>query len=383
MSIAKKADRYDLDLMREMKGAQERHGVGLGKQVSDFLALRNAGTGLSFEEYHYFSLFNRPRAEFSSYMGDHRARAAFYLANDLENWDDAEDKFNFAKRMIAADLPTPRIRASAHPDRDAGDFPMLRTRDELARFLRECALPIFGKPMKGSHGDGAVKLVTRKGDTLTSDDGVTATIEDLLDAITPYFEDAGYLFQEALTPHGDIARITDGRVATLRFFVIVGPDGVAIKHIVMRFPAGENRVDNFRRSGNLIAPVDIEKGSLGAARRGVGVVSEQCSNHPDTQLPIEGVALPDFEKAKKIVREAAALFTNQHIQSWDVALTPTGPSLLEVNPGGNFNILQLANGRGVFDEEFRNFLEWCLTSNRKAADNPKALKEAKKLLKLK
>jgi hypothetical protein len=66
-----------------------------------------------------------------------------------------------------------------------------------------------------------------------------------------------------------------------------------------------------------------------------------------------------------------------------VALTDKGPSLLEVNPGGNFNILQLAKGRGVYDSEFRAFLERRLAQRPRVDANPKALKEAKKLLKLK
>lgn len=382
MALAKKAAPYDLDLMRDMKIAQERCGAGLGKQISDFLALRMTGGGLSFEEYLYFGLYGRPRAEYGAYMGDHRARAAFYVANNLARWDDAEDKLNFAAAMTAAGLPSPAIRAVAHPSRAAAGAAALKSTDEVATFLKTCPLPVFGKPMIASHGDGAVNILARDGDTLTLDGGETIAAGELAAEIEAYADQDGYLFQETLRPHADVAAMTAGRLATLRLLVLTGPEGARVWQGVVRLPAGDNRVDNFRRAGNLVAPVDMETGVLGPARRGVGVAVETLAAHPDTGAAIDGVRLPDFAAAKDLACRAAGVYPDLHIQSWDVALSDAGPALLEVNPGGNFNILQLAIGRGVFDADFRAFLEARLNANQAAKANPRALKEAKKLLKL-
>ncbi len=383
MALAKKAAAYDLDLMRDMKIAQERFGAGLGKQIGDFLALRASGGGLSFGEYLYFGLFSHPHTDYSAYMGDNRARAAFYVANNLADWNDAEDKLNFADAISAAGLPTPHIRAVAHPERVAQGAAPLKTKDALAGFLGQCALPVFGKPIRASHGDGAVNILSRERKTLMLDGADAVLIDDLAEEIWTFAEGDGFLFQGTIRPHADIAAITGGRLATARLLVLAGPDGPTVRHGVMRLPAGENRVDNYRRAGNLAAPIDIESGVLGAARRGVGVALETLAAHPDTGAAIEGVLLPDFTAAKALACKAAGVYPNIRIQSWDVALSDHGPTLLEVNPGGNFNILQLASGRGVFDPDFRKFLEWCVNANPSAKKNPKALKEAKKLLKLK
>lgn len=40
-------------------------------------------------------------------------------------------------------------------------------------------------------------------------------------------------------------------------------------------------------------------------------------------------------------------------QSWDVALSDQGPIFLEVNFGGDLNLVQLAYGEGVLDEDHR------------------------------
>jgi len=383
MALAKKAAPYDLDVARDMQCAQEEFGAGIGKQIGDFLALRLAGASISFEEYLYFGLYARPRAEQASYMGDHRARAAFYLANDLSDWYSAEDKLSFHEYVVGAGLPTPRLAAVAHEERAADRAAHLKSADDVREFLGACALPIFGKPARASHGDGAVQFVRREGGALVTDAGKRCAVEEAASEIDAFAQEDGYLFQEALKPHPVISTMTKGRVATLRLLVWLDDDGPSVREAVLRLPAGDNKVDNFRREGNLVAYVDQETGALGAARRGVGVRMETFRAHPDTGAAIEGATVPDFTQAKSVVEKAAALFPSLRLQSWDAALTDAGTKLLEVNPGGNFNIIQLARGRGAFDPEFRAFLARCLARNPSGRGNAKALKEAKKLLKLK
>jgi len=43
-------------------------------------------------------------------------------------------------------------------------------------------------------------------------------------------------------------------------------------------------------------------------------------------------------------------------RSWDVALTDSGPVLLEVNFGGDLNLAQLGHGAGVLDETYAEHL---------------------------
>ncbi len=382
MALAKNADSYDLDPMRDMKTAQEKFGASLTKQVMDFLALRSA-SGMRFEEYLYFALFNQPRSAYGAYMGDDRARAAFYIANDLVDWNSAEDKVNFAGALASAGLPTPAILAVAHPDRDAVGAEALRSTEAIRDYIQSLKGPVFGKPVIASHGDGSINIQSCSGDLATTDTGDAVSVDDIVDDIRPYFEKEGYLFQEVLRPHAGIAAMTGGRIATARMFALLDDGAATVRDVVLRLPAGENRVDNFRRAGNLAAPVNVENGVIGNACRGVGVAIESLAQHPDTNAPIEGAVLPEFAEAKALVEKAVSVFPKQHIQSWDVALTDAGPVLLEVNPGGNFNILQLATGRGAYDPEFRAFLERRLAARPDADANPKALKEAKKLLKLK
>ena len=83
--------------------------------------------------------------------------------------------------------------------------------------------------------------------------------------------------------------------------------------------------------------------------RGVGADLTVCTTHPDTGALFVGTALPDWIKLRNLVTKAACVFPGIRTQSWDIALTDQGPVFLEVNYGGDLNLAQLAEGRGVLD----------------------------------
>ena len=56
---------------------------------------------------------------------------------------------------------------------------------------------------------------------------------------------------------------------------------------------------------------------------------------------------------------AAPVFAGIRTQSWDIALTDCGPVFLELNFGGDFNLAQLADGKGVLDEAYVEHLREC------------------------
>lgn len=380
MGLAVEAPDYDVNFKRDMQRVQQDKGVTLLKQISDFMHLRKLKSGLTMQEYLSFELYDKKRSEYNSYMGDLRARSAFYTANKLTSWDAASDKYFYHALVTAANLPTPKLIALAHKNRNASGAEALRTQEDIKAFLESCELPLFGKPVHGTHGDGAINIISRKADIITTNLGETFAVKELVKQIAAHLDTEGYIFQSTLIAHPEIAKITNNRVATARILVFVGPDGPFVRDSVLRMPAGENTVDNFRRPGNLLAGINLETGELNEAIRGVGLSQERLSNHPDTGEKIAGKIVPDFEAAKELTCNASSIYPDLHIQSWDVAFTPEGPVLLELNPGGNFNIFQFANGRGLFDKDFRQFVEWCVNHNVSASSNKKTLMEAKKLL---
>ena len=43
----------------------------------------------------------------------------------------------------------------------------------------------------------------------------------------------------------------------------------------------------------------------------------------------------------------------------DIGVTPTGPKLIEINTGGDFDLPQLASGRGFLTDEVQAFFGEC------------------------
>lgn len=68
-----------------------------------------------------------------------------------------------------------------------------------------------------------------------------------------------------------------------------------------------------------------------------GSLGKRWVEHPDTGRPITGATIPDWEAVRRCVMEGhKALVPHVPLVGWDVALTPQGVSLLEINISCNF-----------------------------------------------
>ena len=375
-------DKPALDQASLMARVQKELGVGLIQQTRDIMKLKGAPTGLTAYEYLYFRLYeaNRSMADKQRYIGDNRAYAIYLAANKMSWWDAADDKLAFQASMDGQGYATPKLYAVAHPQRRHGGAERLSSPEAVRRWLTSAPTPLYGKPVQSSHGVGALQItaIDAAAGRFTTDAGETHALDDFVREITPYINGDGYLFQEPLRPHAVIGRLTGDRVATLRIVVLLGPDGPRLHQAVCRLPSGANRVDNFRKPGNLIAKVDLASHRLGPVSRGVSLSRELLDSHPDTGVGFSSVTLPHVEDAVRLALEASTSFPGLHVQSWDIALTDQGARALEMNPGGNFNLLQLTADEGAMTPELHEFVRWC--SGLKLNDNLKASSDALKLV---
>ncbi len=113
---------------------------------------------------------------------------------------------------------------------------------------------------------------------------------------------------------------------------------------LMRMGNGDSVVDNVAQGGVC----------LGVAASGQlmtpGIVLRGCAmlpatQHPTSGLSFEGFTIPFFEEAKELVCRAHSLFAERQIfMSWDVAITPDGPCIIECNTRGDTSVLQMFHG---------------------------------------
>jgi Sugar-transfer associated ATP-grasp len=159
-------------------------------------------------------------------------------------------------------------------------------------------------------------------------------------------------------PHPAIREICGDTLSTIRMIVFLSDDGPRLLRAIWKIPQGLNVTDNFSHgtSGNLLGQIDLKSGRVLKAIAGIGASRSLAKVHPDTGRCIIGVILPDWQNAVKICLNTAMALPGLRLQSWDVAMCPDGPLLLEVNATGDLDLVQYAYRAGFFDTELRRAL---------------------------
>lgn len=268
-----------------------------------------------------------------------------------------EDKWLSYNILANFGLPVPRTQAVVDKTyRTFGDDTKISTTGEMEEFLRDKArFPIFAKPNSEMGSFGAF-IITGGGDgEVTLSDGRTISCAELVDDIIGI---SSYLFQDIIENHEQIRKFAKG-AATIRTVNMVSPDRVMTPFMLLKIPVGENIADNYWRTGNLVADIDVEKGEIRRVVRGVGIELEEFENHPDTGDRLLGMKLPYWRELRDLNKVAARLFAPIRYQSLDICLTDSGPIIVEINSGGDTNLPQLASGRGMLTDEVKAFFQSC------------------------
>lgn len=106
----------------------------------------------------------------------------------------------------------------------------------------------------------------------------------------------------------------------------------------------------------MLGAVNSQTGRVERVVQGSGFELAELTVHPDTGALLHGLTLPDWDKAVALCLKYARVFHKIRYQSWDIALCPEGPVIVEVNTGSAFDLSQLATGEGFLTDRFREFL---------------------------
>lgn len=335
-------------------GSSVRAAVGrsTAAQIADIIALRRGPGRLAPDEYYQYRLFDTQR------FNKEQRRAFLGRQLEYDLWEllgcwawhaIANDKLVAQNYLESLNLPLPRLYGAYHPVRRLGHVPVLADAPSLGSFLRESIpYPFVAKPVLGMWGKNvyAVTALDRERDELTLSNGQRLTVEEFVSALEPGFGRGGYLFQERLKPHPEIAALCGERICSVRVVTILDPRPVVISTL-WKVATGTAMADNFWEAGNLVAPVDADTGRVGQTFTGMGLQRVDISEHPDTGRTLVGATLPDWPRVLELCREGTASLTGLKMQAWDVALTDRGPVLLEVNIIGGLRLPQLVVDAGL------------------------------------
>lgn len=329
-------------------------GKPVWHQMAEMLRLRLGDGKLMPHEYFDLGLYDDRRFDGEAkrrFVGQW-AKDDIYRANEGKWHAIGDDKLVAYLLFAGLGAPYPKVFAVYHPTRS---YParLLRTADDVARYLRSAPYPLFAKPADGGLAWSAYLLrgydaVT---DTLQLGDGRALAVADFVPDCTRW--EAGMIFQELIVPHAEVVELCGPRVATTRLYVLNGAEGALLHRAVLRLPTGRNMYDNFKsgKSGNLLAALD-DRGRItrviGPSEAGLGEVDR----HPDTGQALVGWQVPNWEHTIATCLTTAAAFPGLRIQAWDVAIAAGGPLFVEMNTRGDLDLIQVVHRKGLVDDRW-------------------------------
>jgi hypothetical protein len=256
--------------------------------------------------------------------------------NPMSHWILTEDKEVFYRFCTGADLPTPRCFGQVSVPRSVAQAAVARRCEEAASvFDRAEAQELIVKPIDGVHGKGVVAL-RREGGLLVDSAGVPRRPAEILQWLATLCDYETFIVQERLEAHESLRRLSGTRtLQTVRMVTYVTRNGEpVIGGCQLKIVGGDGVVDNFAagRNGNLLGDVPAEGGRLSMVHSAMPG-GETClvERHPRTGEPFPGFPIPLWDEACALVKRAALTFLPLRTIGWDVALTPTGPVLIEGN----------------------------------------------------
>jgi len=346
-----------------MRSAARDYGKSIPSQLIE-MAILGAATGkLTPKDYFFYALYDDRKftlQEKKRFIGQAAQKAMNRICNDLEWLKLVNDKIAFAQHFQERGFPVARILAAYHMQMDMrmAFAPMiaLRTPGEMRAFLERTSYPLFSKPVRGRDSLGAARLEAydETSNELVLGDVRRVGIDRFVDEAVQFKD--GYIFQEVLHPHPDIAAICGDRIANVRMVVVLGDGGPELLRALWKIPVGSNIADNSWR-GNFIGSLDMETGRVLRATQGIGLKRREFDAHPDTGRIIKGTTLPQWAAAKALCFEAAKTMPGLRLQAWDMSICNSGPVLGEVNFGGDYYLPQLAADRGMLDAKFVRLLD--------------------------
>ncbi len=250
-----------------------------------------------------------------------------------------QNKIMLHKMLAMKRVPTPNVLMWTEGGGlfDATCSPLDPARAEGA--LQPCTR-VFVKPAGGMGGEGIRVFTRTAAGVLENGNG------DVLDS--PYLgrlcSEGDFVVQEGLQQVEELNRLHPRSVNTLR--ILTRTEGPAVCPLVaiLRMGRGGTMVDNSAQGG-LSCEVDLDSWRLRGPAHSEHPVADYAE-HPDTGLPFTQ-ELPLKDAVRGLLESAASLFPKSRLLGWDVALTVSGPVVIEVNVHAGIDHLQITCQRGL------------------------------------
>jgi hypothetical protein len=245
----------------------------------------------------------------------------------------------------------------------------LRTTEDLRRcMMRHGEKGFVFKPSEGIQGHHILVFTGRASGhadaalvTLSGDRYDAARLDDFargtsaLPEHNPGANPVPFVLEERLIPHPRLAEFIGPTLCSVRVQTIIARDGhPQIIAAVFKLQPGAVGVDQLIH-GAVGCWVDLDSGRLGRGRTRTD--RADASVIPGTDRPFSGFELPHWSGVKELVLRAAAAFPWARAIGWDIAITGSGPVLIEGNERWSPSLIQMPAPQGLMRGEFQALCE--------------------------
>lgn len=341
-----------------MEFARQNFGISAADLVAGFRELRGEGVNVDLREYVLFELFDRNKRSIEDCRTFISERLHWQIVSqccDMSWFAVTEDKFLTETLLRTAGVRTPEVLAVV--DRTIRSYPgktKISNLADLQKFLAALGgRPFFGKMLRSMSAYGAF-LCDRYNESHVHIRGMEPiSIQEFLE---DFIGNNVYVFQPVVENH-PFFDVLSPNLATVRLVVLVFDNQVNLAFSVLKIPAGQNVVDSAVRKGNYVCEVDGKDGGRIVSIVTTGpLIAKRSEVFPPTGADIIGQKIPYWDEVMRMAAQAASVFSPVRLQSIDVAITKEGPSIIEVNTGSSFNMIQRATGRGFLQPEVAHLL---------------------------
>ena len=272
--------------------------------------------GFCLSDYLNYQLYNKKRKERKTYLSTRKENKFYEIVSPSA----------YKKRYTVK--PTFLNEFREYTKRDF-IVPKEDNYDEFIKFLNKHEV-FMSKPYDGLGGADVKKEY----------------VKDIADR-KEYFKkaiDNRIFLEEVVRQHKNMNKLCSKSVNTMRIMTFNDNGKPRIIWMGLRVGNGINSIDNFHAQG-MAVNIDINTGKL------VGNAIDKDLNeyevHPLTNVKFDGFQIPCFNEAKEMVLKASLESDKILVVGWDVAISESGPVIIEGNRRPGFDIVQVLSGGKV------------------------------------
>ncbi len=312
--------RYLLRVIHECRMQQFWQAVGKVCRRTGRSKLRVAGDmfrcalryGAGYHDYVIYEFEHIKRQERKTYLTRIQNKKLISLVNNTKYVMVFEDKARFSR---------------CFSDYLGRNFLLMEdaSEEEIEAFLRDQKV-VFAKSREG--GRYMERLVISEFET------VHKLVHYVMNPIKNFT-----VLEAQVQQHEVIARLYPCGVNCLRIVTLI--DDSAVPHCLYAVlkMGNSGRWTDSRREDSMVCPIDLETGCL----KGKAYTPDMQSHeqHPYTGVKFKDYALPYISEAIALAKEVSLVVPQMRYMGWNIALTQTGPVLMEGVPYPEYDYGQL------------------------------------------